>query len=89
MELLTGFYSRDDKIQLHFWYDTFFPFLSIIHLCKWDFYILINNMKERPILMTFAQQQSSVETCTVALSCDMFRLISLIKVFSHPVNTVI
>lgn len=44
-------------------------------------------MKERAILMIFAEQQRSVEMFTVALSYDIFRLISLIKVFSHPVNT--
>lgn len=43
-------------------------------------------MKERAILMTFSEQRS-VEMFTVALSCDMLRLTSLIKVFSHPVNT--
>jgi len=36
-------------------------------------------MKERPILMIFAEQQKSVEMFTVALSLDMFTLISLIK----------
>lgn len=44
-------------------------------------------MKERAILMIFAEQQRSVEMFTVALSCDMFRLISLIKLFIHPVNS--
>lgn len=44
-------------------------------------------MKERPILMIFAEQQRCVEIFTVALSCDMFRLIYPIKEFNHPVNT--
>lgn len=44
-------------------------------------------MKERAILMIFAGQQRSFEMFTVALSCDLFRLNSVIKVFSHPVNT--
>lgn len=44
-------------------------------------------MKERAILMISSEQQRSVEIFTVALSCDMFRLISLINVFSLPVNT--